>query len=647
MKTAVITYIDDSLLENFLCDFLPTLRNSANYSGKIFVLYYGKQKETAEIAGKKFDAEFILKEKKMKVSNQRNQDIVDLLGEMPVEITNVMCVDGGDIWFQDPIEKIFKHTKTGFGFVEEDEKADQGFNQECIKKIKDRHIRKNFLNVARSFKTANSGMIAGEKNKVKEVLQKVADLTEAVSQDFFALDQAVFNYVIRTSGGSCVLPQRFNFTLATKQNQFEVQEGIFYDQKGQKICVVHNCGGYFGRFFRNGRRDLTSTPVLQARLPGTFWAVTTFFNSAKYKNKLENYRKFREALKLQGIKLLTVECAFKARGFELSRDDADILVQVRTENAMWQKERLINIGMENLPDDCDKFAWLDNDIIFLNENWARETSALLENYAIVQPFSSVVRMPKGKFHVEEPEKIPFGRKSDVEGLRSYGFACRVAQLGRPMIQRRVEDCGLSGFAWAARREIFSECGLFDKCVYSPAGDLFMACFFYNGANYNGWIDYNANKSVKKALELWAKKVRKKINNSVYFAGGTILHLWHGNLKNRNYSECRKILLEHGFDPEKDIKKDASGCWTWNSLKPKMHEAVEDYYYSRNEEGSVKIKIRLMYKKMLKLKKVKQHVYFVFDRMLGLAGIAIRKISPEFYTKIKKTKSFAKEFLSFF
>ena len=42
-----------------------------------------------------------------------------------------------------------------------------------------------------------------------------------------------------------------------------------------------------------------------------------------------------------------------------------------------------------------KVAWIDGDSFFSNEDWVNETSLLLEEYLIVQPFAYLVRLPPG------------------------------------------------------------------------------------------------------------------------------------------------------------------------------------------------------------------------------------------------------------
>jgi hypothetical protein len=80
---------------------------------------------------------------------------------------------------------------------------------------------------------------------------------------------------------------------------------------------------------------------------------------------------------VQGLPLVVVELTFGQKPFTLKpASDAEVLVQRRTNqsNAMWQKERLLNIALSFLPAQCTKVVWLDADTFFTNPNWVAETS---------------------------------------------------------------------------------------------------------------------------------------------------------------------------------------------------------------------------------------------------------------------------------
>jgi hypothetical protein len=303
-------------------------------------------------------------------------------------------------------------------------------------------------------------------------------------------------------------------------------------------------------------------PKFPQSLPGSFWGLTTFFNPSQYANKKINYQKFREASKAQGLNLLTIELAFDDTPFQLSKADADILVQLRTSAIMWQKERMLNVGLKHLPADCDKIAWIDGDLIFLKNNWISEVSQLLQDYNIIQAYSQYIRLPKEAYEYhEEPELT-----------KDKGFVYSlVAGLEK----------GHPGHVWAARRKIIDEVGFFDRLIVG-GGDRFMGYSFaqYND-EYNDRFDYEA---LKPFQDRWLQEIQQRVQGSCFYHEGTILHLWHGDSKDRFYEKRSLILAEHHFDPNKDIKIDNNGCWQWSSEKPDLHRNIQEYFWLRNEEG---------------------------------------------------------------
>src|SRR5262245_38284590 len=93
---------------------------------------------------------------------------------------------------------------------------------------------------------------------------------------------------------------------------------------------------------------------------GALWAITAYFNPARYARRLHNYRVFRRHL---SVPLLAVELAFDG-DFELHERDAERLVQLRTRDVMWHKERLLNIALQRLPSTCDSVLWIDCDLVY-------------------------------------------------------------------------------------------------------------------------------------------------------------------------------------------------------------------------------------------------------------------------------------------
>jgi hypothetical protein len=383
----------------------------------------------------------------------------------------------------------------------------------------------------------------------------------------------------------------------------------------------------WGKVKLNETLDLI--PEYLQELPGSLWGITTFYNPAGYRNKSQNYRRFRKAAQVQGLKLVTVELAFGRQDFELNKDDADILVQLRgdDQNILWQKEALLNVGLNHLPEDCDKIVWLDCDVIFKNENWIKETASLLERYIIVQPYSDCVRLAKNVFDIKSMEMIPEG---PFTGQRWHGIACGVVQNGVQVL-KKYSTHGHLGYAWAARREIFDQVGFYDRFILG-SGDVIMSYAFYANDNDSSSSKLLASDSLKKDREAWAKIAHEKVKSSVYFTSGAILHLWHGEHQNRQYSARHKILVENAFDPSLDIRKNKEGIWEWSSDKPSLHRAVREYFFQRRENVLIPFKqSESDYKKGSFLFKFDQ----VYLDVLAFWGSFVRRKFPKFYVWLKR------------
>ena len=329
-----------------------------------------------------------------------------------------------------------------------------------------------------------------------------------------------------------------------------------------------------------------SPPKFPAYLPGEFWGITTFINPFRYKNKLKNYRRFRQGTKQQGLRLLCVELVKGKSDFQLNLDDADKLIQLRAEDVLWQKERLLNIALKNLPPDCDKIAWLDADIIFSNNLWVSEAANLLQVYNIAQLFSYVVRLSKN----QNAEKVDISRLplGDSEGHKIYGVAYSVANFGRNQLQGSFIQQGHTGYAWAARRSIFERHGFYDRSIMGGADFLMASAFFDSTERFFNGFSYG--KPLVRDQQRWAKGVNEDVQRSVYYVPGVIFHLWHGKFIHRQYDIRARILSKFNYSPDSDIELAANGCWKWKANKPLMHFAVKYYFLLRNEEGNFLISL---------------------------------------------------------
>jgi len=386
-------------------------------------------------------------------------------------------------------------------------------------------------------------------------------------------------------------------------------------------------------------------PIFPKKLNGTFWGITTFFNPAGYKNKYKNYKFFRKKSRRQGLNLLAVELAFGDRPFELKKRDADILVQIRGDenNIMWQKERLLNIGLKKLPENCDKIVWADCDLVFKNDDWIKQTASLLEKYVVVQPFSYVVRLKTGLKCIDSSH-LKHLHRGNFEMQKMPGMGFSLANGGKEKIYEGFQNHGDCGFVWAIRKEAIIKDEFYDKNILG-SGDKFMAYSFYLYENeFLNKLKFNCStldisRTVVDDYYSWAKKIFLNTRGSVFYTKGILFHLWHGEMKNRRYEWRYSMLNKYNFDLKKDIKIDDRGLWIWSSDKKMMHNEMKDYFMSRNEQGNFKLGVRGFFRDMTFKRSI-----VAYHRFMGKVGILIINNYPDSYKFLKRIKDKAELYL---
>jgi hypothetical protein len=307
-------------------------------------------------------------------------------------------------------------------------------------------------------------------------------------------------------------------------------------------------------------------PRYPARLPGTFWGITAFFNPARYGSKRANFRRFRESLQSQGLPLAAVELVHDDAPLELEPGDAEILVQRRGGAALWQKERLLNIAIAHLPADCDKVVWLDADVLFQNRHWIADTAALLEQYAFVQPFSLAFRLSPGCASLMDGEAVTF--------TANAGAACCWSH-------RKGRFAGLPGFALAARRDIVRAHGLYDRMILGGGDRILMSAAMGIDPADSLWVDTYPASLVADA-RAWCDRVSAAAHGSLSYAEGNLLHLWHGSFADRRFGQ--RVRLLESFNVHEDIRLDREEVWSWSTDKPALHEGIRRYFLLRNEDA---------------------------------------------------------------
>jgi hypothetical protein len=303
---------------------------------------------------------------------------------------------------------------------------------------------------------------------------------------------------------------------------------------------------------------------------GPLWAITAFFNPAGSPRRLANYRHFRSALR---VPLVAVELAYGPE-FELAPADADILVQRRGRDVLWQNERLLNLALAALPPSCAAVAWLDADVVFAEGDWAAATLAALEWFALLQPFS-VVHDAEGPVAPGDDWGSPT-RRSLGSILVDGGI--RPAQVATARFASDFHCTG--GLAWAARRELLDRHGLYDAAIVG-GGDRAIVCAALG--EWDGLREQHALGARQWDHYLaWARPFHAATRGPVGCVPGALLNLHHGPRTARNYAGRHAGLARFGLDPAVDLARDDGGCWRWNTDRPDLHRYVREYLQSRGD-----------------------------------------------------------------
>lgn len=312
------------------------------------------------------------------------------------------------------------------------------------------------------------------------------------------------------------------------------------------------------------------------RRDASLWAITSYYNPFGFGSRLRNYRRFRERL---SVPLVTVELSYRDR-FELTPDDADELVQVRGQDILWQKERLLNLALKALPTSCTKLIWMDCDVFVVEDGWPESTCEALERHRVVQPFTVAFEAASDAPPTESGPNATLSKLTGLVSWLSSQPSLRDALRHTPVARHGRMTAW--GFAWAARREVIEPHGFYDACIVG-GGDRAML-FAAFGVFERSIESMQMNRAWAEHYLAWARPFYGSIRSDVGHVEGTVYHLWHGAFANRQYRERHARLAEHDFDPARDVRIDRNGCWEWNSDKPALHEFVRRYFLDRREDG---------------------------------------------------------------
>jgi len=308
--------------------------------------------------------------------------------------------------------------------------------------------------------------------------------------------------------------------------------------------------------------------------------ITTLYNPIGYKRRIENWKKFRSLIHEN---IWIAECSFDGK-FIASNELNHIRIEASENSLLWQKERLLNIILENLPRKVKYVAWVDCDILFENSNWVEDAIQLLTKQYVVQLFDVV--------HILDAQQE---RWATVRGLISHvnptmsRYIPRVyddSEAARQFLETLTVH-GHTGFAWAARREVLDEVGFLDRLIVGGA-DYFMAhawmgCPIPGNLDPKVWAGCIGSKLWEQTSS-WTHRASAIVDGRVGFVRGAISHLYHGNIADRRYDERNSILINGDYNPSEDIEIGANKLWVLTARGARLKIPLQQHFVRRAEDS---------------------------------------------------------------
>ncbi|HEY3885361.1 MAG TPA: hypothetical protein VGL62_09160 [Vicinamibacterales bacterium] len=311
-------------------------------------------------------------------------------------------------------------------------------------------------------------------------------------------------------------------------------------------------------------------------MPETLHVVACVANPLRWQSRIALARAaIADWLMEANVHVTLVECAYGARGYELVDLAGERLahIGVRATTMAWTKECLLNIAIWRLPPGAEKIAALDADVTFRRKGWARETLAALDLYPVVQPWDTAYDLGPHDEHIQTHHSFASIFHADGPVVPAGGKFWRFN--GGPY------EYPHSGYAWAWTRRALDRIGGLFELGGMGSGDHHMALGLVGAADKS--MPGGVGAGYRSAVKIWESRATAEVNGKIGFVHGTIEHPFHGRKSDRGYVSRWQMFLDSGFDPNADLKRNASGVLEFSGAKPDLERAFDRYLRAREED----------------------------------------------------------------
>lgn len=250
----------------------------------------------------------------------------------------------------------------------------------------------------------------------------------------------------------------------------------------------------------------------------------------------------------------------------------------RAKTRGWVKESVLNQAIQRVPE-ARYIGWTDSDIFFrdvdggFEDNWASRTVRALQHYDVVQNWS---------------DALDLGPRDEI--IAHHKSFCWQFWSGQPVVPQGPKfwhgDGGVyayphSGYSWAITREAFDLIGGLFHLGYMGSGDHHMALAMVGHADSS--MPAGTHDRYREHVKRWEARALQHINQNIGVVQGTIEHAFHGTKPSRAYIPRWKMFVDHGFNPDEDLRPNSYGVMEFASNKPELRRAFDRYLAARSED----------------------------------------------------------------
>jgi hypothetical protein len=305
--------------------------------------------------------------------------------------------------------------------------------------------------------------------------------------------------------------------------------------------------------------------------PSQLHVFTARSNPLHWTATHRNWLRFAASMLDAGVTLTVIECAFGEEDHQCVMDGVRHIA-VRAKTRVWNKENLLNIGVNRTPE-ARYVAWIDADVIFRRPDWPMATLHALQHYDVIQPWSDAYDLGPHDEHIAHHRSFCrqyFHRQSMVATHRPYWHGD-----GGPHTYPH------SGYAWAMTRQAFDWVGGLFELGGMGSGDHHMSLALIGEADRS--VPKGVSEAYHREVKRWEGRAVRHINYNIGYVRGTLEHMFHGRKPDRGYQSRWQMFVKHGFDPLEDLKRNSHGVLEFAANKPELRHDFDLYLQSRNED----------------------------------------------------------------